>query len=94
MKKLLLLTSILILTGCANAKFTPQPSGQLTEADAKQIALKQAGLETAVFTKQEYDSVDVDFEFEFVTDDKKYECEIDAMNGKIVDFSVEDRYDR
>ena len=93
MKKILLLTSILILTGCAIAQ-TPPPSGQLTESDAKQIALDKAGLDTAVFTKQEYDSVDVDFEFEFVTDNKKYECEIDASSGSVTDFSVEDRYDR
>ena len=55
----------------------------LTEADARQIALKKAGLETATFTKQEYDANDIEFEFEFHTNDKEYDCDINAIDGSI-----------
>lgn len=64
---------------------------KLTEADARQIALKKAGLETATFTKQEYDSNDKEYEFEFHTDDKEYDCDVNAIDGSIHNYSVENR---
>ena len=93
MKKVLLLMGIMMLTGCTQAQ-TQTPANMLAESDARQIALQKAGLETATFTKQEYDSDDVDYEFEFLTDSMKYEREISALEGKIKDYSVEERYDR
>ena len=62
---------------------------KLTETDARQIALKKAGLETATFTKQEYDSNDKEYEFEFHTDDKEYDCDVNAIDGSIHNYSVE-----
>ena len=64
---------------------------KLTEADARQIALKKAGLETATFTKQEYDANESEFEFEFHTDDKEYDCDVNAIDGSIHNYSVENR---
>lgn len=90
MIKLLLLVSILFLTGCTKQ---PTPStDMLPEADARSIALNQAGLDTATFTKQEYNASDADYEFEFHTDTMEYECEIDAKNGHVKDYSVEQFY--
>lgn len=63
----------------------------LTEADARQIALQKAGLETATFTKQEYDANDVEYEFEFHTNDKEYDCDVNATDGTINNYSVENR---
>lgn len=64
----------------------------LTEADARQIALQKAGLETATFTKQEYDSHDKEYEFEFHTDAMEYDCDVNAADGAIRNYSVEERH--
>lgn len=63
----------------------------LSEADARQVALKKAGLETATFTKQEYDANDVEYEFEFHTNEKEYDCDVNAIDGSIRNYSVENR---
>lgn len=90
MIKLFLLSGILFLIGCTGQQ-TPS-ADMLPEADARLIALEQAGLDTATFTKQEYDADDADYEFEFHTDTQEYECEVDARNGNIKDYSVEQFY--
>ena len=68
-----------------------EPGNRLSEADARRIALEKAGLETATFTKQEYDENDIEFEFEFHTNDKEYDCDINAIDGSIRNYSVENR---
>ena len=68
-----------------------EQESKLTEADARQIALEKAGLETATFTKQEYDENDIEFEFEFHTENQEYDCDVDAMDGSIRNYSVEKR---
>ena len=93
MKKFIFLIGFLVLTGCGQKQTTP-PSTLITETQAREIALQKAGLETATFTKQEYDAADTDYEFEFITDTQKYECEINALDGSIKDYSIEERYDR
>lgn len=90
--KLFLFIGLLLLTGCTQTQ-NKTPSGTIAEADARQIALEKAGLDNAVFTKQKYDSSDSEFEFEFHTDTQKFECEINAQNGKINDYSVEELND-
>lgn len=92
--------ALLFATGCganntpdnnntSNNDASGQQSSTLTEADARQIALRKAGIDTATFTKQEYDAEDVDYEFEFHTDGKEYECEVSARDGKIKNYDVE-----
>ena len=68
-----------------------QTQNMITEADARQIALQKAGLESATFTKQEYDSHDKEYEFEFHTDSTEYDCDVSANNGTIRSYSTEDR---
>ncbi len=81
---------LLLITGCSNNN-SSQQENTLTESSARQIALEKAGIETATFTKQEYDSSDQEYEFEFHTEDKAYECDINAIDGSIKSFSVEDK---
>ena len=90
--------TFLLLTGCGANNTADNNTGnnsgteqtnKLTEADARQIALKKAGLETATFTKQEYDANESEFEFEFHTDAKEYECDVNAIDGSIHNYSVE-----
>ena len=101
----LLAGTLLITTGCGanntadnntgnnnngNNNLTGQENA-LTEADARQIALQKAGLESATFTKQEYDSHDKEYEFEFHTDSTEYDCDVSASDGTIRSYSTEDR---
>ena len=65
----------------------------ITEADAKAIALRHAGLtESEVrFTKVEldYDDGAYEYDIEFVAGNTEYDYTVNAANGKIVDFDRE-----
>ncbi len=98
----LLAGTLLITTGCGanntadnNADNTgtngTQAQNMITETEARQYALQKAGLETATFTKQEYDSHDKEYEFEFHTDSTEYDCDVNASDGTIRSYSTEDR---
>ena len=69
------------------------PSDIITEADAKAIALRHAGLtESEVsFTKVEldYDDGAYEYDIEFVAGNTEYDYTVNAANGKIVDFDRE-----
>lgn len=58
----------------------------LTETEARKIALERAGLETATFTKQKYDTYDGEYEFEFYANDKEYDCDVNAIDGTITEY--------
>ncbi len=83
--------TLFLITGCGNTNNQSQQKSTLTESEARQIALEKAGIETATFTKQEYDSSEEEYEFEFHTEDKEYDCDINAIDGSIKSFSVEDK---
>ena len=68
-----------------------QAQNMLTETEARQYALQKAGLDTAIFTKQEYDAHDKEYEFEFHTESTEYDCDVNASDGTIRSFSTEDR---
>lgn len=95
----LLASALFITTGCGATNTADGNTGNnnsskqgntLTEADARQIALQKAGLETATFTKQEYDSHDKEYEFEFHTDTMEYDCDVNEADGAIRNYSVEE----
>lgn len=103
---ILFIATLLLVTGCganntadnnnagnnnASGNNTSTQGTTLTEADARQIALEKAGLETATFTKQKYDANDVEYEFEFHTQDKEYDCDVNAIDGSVRNYSVEKR---
>ena len=96
---ILALVMVLALTAGAFA------AGRLTKDEAKQIALKEAGVTAAeaTFTKArlEYDDGREEYEFEFYADGKEFDVDVDANTGRIVKFDVErcyrdfdDRYER
>lgn len=72
---------------------TTVPADIITEADAKAIALRHAGLtESEVrFTKVEldYDDGAYEYDIEFVAGNTEYDYTVNAANGKIVDFDRE-----
>ena len=95
----LALVMVLALTAGAFA------AGRLTKDEAKQIALKEAGVTAAeaTFTKArlDYDDGREEYEFEFYADGKEFDVDVDANTGRIVKFDVErsyrdfdDRYER
>ena len=103
MKKLtamvLALVMVLALTAGAFA------AGRLTKDEAKQIALKEAGVTAAeaTFTKArlDYDDGREEYEFEFFANGKEFDIDVDANTGRVVKFDVErcyrdfdDRYER
>lgn len=73
----------------------PSINTQITEEDAKQIALKHAGLTASqvnfIKAKAEMENGRMVFDVEFYTDTKEFDYEIDAATGKILsyDFEVE-----
>lgn len=98
----ILFASILLLTvGCTNKNTdgtnnnsstnntNTQQTAVITETEARRFALEKAGLETATFIKQEYDSYDNEYEFEFYVEDKVYDCDVSSIDGTITNFEVE-----
>ena len=108
MKKLtaMILALVMVLALAAGAF----AAGRLTKDEAKQIALKEAGVTAAeaTFTKArlEYDDGREEYEFEFFANGKEFDVDVDANTGRVVKFDVEcngrdyyeydydDRYDR
>ncbi len=100
-----LFAAIMLTTGCTNTGTngtgntntdgtTVQSGNIITESDARQIALERAGLETATFTEQRYDSYEQEYEFEFYTDEKKYDCNVSATDGRILEYDEENILNR
>ncbi len=60
--------------------------------DAKEIALKKAGLENAVFVKTQLDKGETIYSWTivFVNDNKMYDYEINANTGEVTDYSIEE----
>ena len=103
MKKLtaMVLALVMVLALAAGAF----AAGRLTKDEAKQIALKEAGVTAAeaTFTKArlDYDDGREEYEFEFYADGKEFDVDVDANTGRVVKFDVErcyrdfdDRYER
>lgn len=71
--------------------------GKVTLAQAKKIALKKAGLSEndGYWNKEKTDRDDgrTVYELEFISDDTEYEFEIDAKNGKILEYDKESIHD-
>lgn len=59
-------------------------SGIIGLEKAKESALTQAGVKSAIFSESEYDREDGVYEFEFVSNGIEYDYEVDALSGKVV----------
>ena len=97
----MVLALVMVLTLAAGAF----AAGRLTKDEAKQIALKEAGVTAAeaTFTKAklDYDDGREEYEFEFFANGKEFDIDVDANTGRVVKFEVErcyrdfdDRYER
>lgn len=82
-------------------KATEQPAatGELSEADAKKVALTDAGLseDSVTWTKANKDYDDDraawEWEIEFTSGELKYEYDIDVLTGTITDKDTDSIYD-
>lgn len=79
--------------GSSGGSSTPQNTERITEAQAKEIALDHAEVSAseAVFTKSKLeldDNIWV-YEFEFYTNSCEYEYKINAVSGKVLEYSFE-----
>ncbi|MCM1419657.1 MAG: PepSY domain-containing protein, partial [Roseburia sp.] len=85
-------TTLAPQTTAVSSAVSPQTS-RITEAEAKSIALKHAGLKESQVTftkvKQDYDDGVSLYEIEFVTETAKYEYDVRVSDGKIVESSSE-----
>lgn len=63
--------------------------GRLSLEKAKELVLAQLGLTTATFCDHEYDLEDGVYEFEFIVDGVKYEYEVDANTGEVLEADIE-----
>ena len=94
MKKLtaMVLALVMVLALAAGAF----AAGRLTKDEAKQIALKEAGVTAAeaTFTKArlDYDDGREEYEFEFFANGKEFDVDVDANTGRVVKFDVERCY--
>ena len=65
----------------------------VTEADAKNIALRQAGVDSGsvsyVSVKQDWDDGRQEYEVKFYVGRTEYECDVDMETGTVTDFSVD-----
>ncbi len=64
---------------------------EITLEQAKTIALNDAGLTNADFTKanKDFDDGIAVYEIEFIYDSKEYEYKIDSSSGRILDIDIE-----
>ena len=71
--------------------------GEIGEAKALEIALKDAGLSESEVTSSnvhlDYDDGRTEYEVKFIKGDMEYEYNIDAVNGTITEKSAESVYD-
>ena len=71
--------------------------GEITEAQAKKIVLKHAGLKSkeVKFIKcyQDLDDGILKYEIEFIHGEQKFEYDVRVNDGMILDFSIDSVYD-
>lgn len=73
-------------------------SSEITEEEAKSIALKDAGVEEAqvagIRVNQEYDDGKQKYEVDFYVENREYDYDIDVVTGEIlsVDFEIENDF--
>ena len=96
MKKHILTAIIAAMTITASAIPALAQSGQISEAQAKQIALQNAGLKesevTFVRTGMDMDDGRMEYEIEFYCGNMEYDYDIDAMTGAIVSMDQDAEY--
>ena len=64
-------------------------AASITEAEAQQAAFSHAGISGATVIKAEYDRDDNKYEIEFIAGSYKYEYEISAADGRVIESEKE-----
>lgn len=64
-------------------------AASITEAEAQQAAFSHAGISGATVIKAEYDRDDNKYEIEFIAGNYKYEYEISASDGRVIESEKE-----
>ncbi len=64
-------------------------AASITEAEAQQAAFSHAGVSGATVIKAEYDRDDNKYEIEFIAGNYKYEYEISAADGRVIESEKE-----
>ncbi|MBR3237093.1 MAG: PepSY domain-containing protein [Oscillospiraceae bacterium] len=84
---------LLVLVMMLALSVTASAAGRLTPDEAKQAALDYVGVDAvnAAFTKlkRDWDDGREVYEIEFYADGTQYEMDIDALTGRVKDFSAE-----
>ena len=84
---------LLVLVMMLALSVTASAAGRLTPDEAKQAALDYVGVDAsnADFTKlkRDWDDGREVYEIEFYADGTQYEMDIDALTGRVKDFSAE-----
>lgn len=84
-----LIVTFCLLSGC---------SKQITEQEAKEIALSHAGLTesliTSIIVELDTDDINHHYDVEFITtNQQEYQYEIDCSNGRILEWDAEPIHD-
>ena len=86
-----------VVQQAANSKTAAHANKQINEAQAKQIAVKHAGLKESdvQFTKVEKDMDDgvMKYEIHFVHGTQKYEYDVRISDGRILEYDIDSVYD-
>ena len=65
----------------------------VTEADAKNIALRQAGVDPGsvsyMIVKQDWDDGRQEYDVKFYVGRTEYQCDVDAATGMVTDFDID-----
>ena len=68
-------------------------AGAITEARAKEIALRQAGVNpnsvSYMRVKQDWDDGRQEYDVKFYVGQTEYSCEIDMATGTVTDFDID-----
>ena len=65
----------------------------VTEADAKNIALRQAGVDPGsvsyIMVKQDWDDGRQEYDVKFYVGRTEYQCDVDMATGMVTDFDID-----
>ena len=65
----------------------------VTETDAKNIALRQAGVDpnsvSYMMVKQDWDDGRQEYEVKFYVGQTEYQCDVDMATGTVTDFDID-----
>ncbi len=83
-----LLGVVFIVSGCT----TPQESNYISIKEARNNALNEVNGEVVKESKDLKDEENPHYTFEIVKDAKKYDVEVDALNGEILALEIDENY--